>query len=476
MGSMAVDGLISGFNTTEMINQLMKLEAAPQTLLKGKVTKAESVVSALQSLNSKLSSLADAAKTAATATSWQAAKATSSAESVTATTSAGAQASALTFSVDRLASRQTTLSGAVTDLASFFDGTVPSSLTLVTGSGADATATAIPLTGVTDLAGLAAAITTAGGATASVVNVGNGQSRLQVSGAGTGAAGGFDLYRGTVTTADGAGTTPPTALLGRTATAATGDGPGGTVITSAADAAVTLWKGVTGAQQTVTSATNTFADVLPGVSFTVLKAEADPVTLTVGRDDAAVKKLASDLATNLSTVLSEITSRTKSTTTRSSDGRSLLTGGVLSGDSAVRSGHQAIVSAASQPVDGTSPSTVGLVLGRDGTVSFDEAKFTAALTADPAKVQAVIAGVAERLQTVAKGLSDSTTGSLSQKIQGQQSYVKTLNAQVDSWDNRLALRRTTLERTYSAMEVSLSNLNAQAGYLSSQLQSLNASK
>jgi flagellar hook-associated protein 2 len=73
MGSMAVDGLISGFNTTEMINQLMKLEAAPQTLLKGKVTKAESVVSALQSLNSKLSSLADAAKTAATATSWQAA-------------------------------------------------------------------------------------------------------------------------------------------------------------------------------------------------------------------------------------------------------------------------------------------------------------------------------------------------------------------------------------------------------------------
>ena len=49
---------------------------------------------------------------------------------------------------------------------------------------------------------------------------------------------------------------------------------------------VTLWAG-TSAEQVVTSSTNTFADLLPGVSVTVTAASPDPVTLTVARDGAA---------------------------------------------------------------------------------------------------------------------------------------------------------------------------------------------
>jgi len=477
MAGMAVDGLVSGINTTDMINQLMQLEAAPQTLLKGKVTKAESFVSALQALNTKLSSLKDAATKAATATSWQAVTAKSSAPSVTATASGTALPSTLTFTVDQVASRQTSVSGSVAGLADFVGTPAVTKLTLMTGKDApSATFTTIDLTGVTDLAGLAGAINGAdAGVTASLVTV-NGATKVQLTGNDTGAASAFDLYRGPVDATTVADVTP---LLGRS-TLAAGNGPaGGAAVTAAQDATVTLWSG-TAAASAVTSPTNTFTDIVAGVSFTVSAVEPDPskksVTVTVGRDEAALKKLGSDLVANIGTVLSEITSRTKSSTTTSDDGRQVVTGGVLSGDSATRQATQSILSAASMPVGTASPSAVGIVLAKDGTISFDESKFSAAMAADPANVQRVMTTIAERIEKAAQALCDPTTGSLTLKIQGQQSYVKNLSEQVDNWDNRLALRRTTLERTYSSLEVSLSKINAQANWLTSQLDSLNASK
>jgi flagellar hook-associated protein 2 len=471
MAGMAIDGLASGLDTTSLINQLMQVEAIPQTLLKGKVTKVESFVSALQSLNSKVASLADVAKTASTAKSWDAVKASSTSTGVTVTAGAGAQASSLSFSVDKLATGQASLSGPVTTLADVVGAAPQTSVTLMKGTGTAATFTTIDLKGVTDLAGLAGAINDADtGVTATLVNIGGGQSRLQLSGTTTGKDATFELYTGAVTAATQPGAT---AILGSKAATT---GPGNTVVSTAGDASVTLWKGIVGAEKPVTSSTNTFTDVVPGVSFTVTAVETDPksppVTLTVGRDAAAVKKLGSDLVTNLSTVLSEITSRTRSTTSKGTDGREVITGGVLSADSAVRSIKQSLLTQVSMPVDGTSPSAIGINLGKDGTVSFDEAKFTAALEADPANVESMLTEIAKRVGTVAQDLSDPTKGSLSLKIKNQQSHARSLNDQVNSWDNRLAMRRSGLEKTYSALEVSLSKLNSQSAWLTSQLASL----
>ncbi|HEY5554394.1 MAG TPA: flagellar cap protein, partial [Cellulomonas sp.] len=82
---------------------------------------------------------------------------------------------------------------------------------------------------------------------------------------------------------------------------------------------------------------------------------------------------------------------------------------------------------------------------------------------------------ADRLAKIATTQSDPTTGALTLKIQGQQSYRTTLNDQVNSWDDTLAMRRAALEKTYAALEVSLSNLNAQSSWLSSQLTSSTSS-
>ena len=115
---------------------------------------------------------------------------------------------------------------------------------------------------------------------------------------------------------------------------------------------------------------------------------------------------------NLSTVLSEIASRTKPSTT-TSDGRQVTSGGVLSADSATRQAKQSILSAATMPVGGASPATVGFVLGKDGTVTFDEAKFSAAMAADPTGTQNIVTAIAGRIEAAATTLSDPTTGTLS---------------------------------------------------------------
>ena len=45
---------------------------------------------------------------------------------------------------------------------------------------------------------------------------------------------------------------------------------------------------------------------------------------------------------------------------------------------------------------------------------------------------------------------------------------------IADWDDRLAMRQATLERTYTAMEVALSTLTSQQAWLSAQIEQLNA--
>lgn len=464
----AIDGLVSGLKTTDLINSLMQVEGAPQTMLKQKVARTESVVAALQGLNSKLSSLATSSQSAMKPASWQAVTASSSDTSVKATAAAGAPQSSLTFRVDALATRQTSVTSAST-VAGLFGGTAPATATIVTGEGTAAKATTLDLSDVTDLAGLAKKINASGsGVSATVVNVSPTETRLQLTGGATGDAAAFDLFGGTVTTAEAAAA-PTTAAVRRAE-----------ALTKAQDAAIRLWPTSAADSGTVVkSATNTFTGIVDKLDLTVSKVTPGtdtPVTVTVGRDDAALKTVVSGLVANVSTVLSDIASRTKSTTTTATDGRTVVTGGLLSGDSAIRELSSAVLAAASQPVGGVSPSSVGIVIGRDGTVTYDDAKLTAALAKDPANVQKIVTEIATRLDKVATAQSDKTTGALTLKIQGQDAYRKQLDDQVASWDIRLEMRRASLEKTYAALEVSLSNLNAQSSWLTSQLDALNANK
>jgi flagellar hook-associated protein 2 len=435
----SLDGLASGLDTTALISSIMQSEALPQTLLKNKSYDVQTMVSALQGLNGKVAALATQATAAAKPGALDLYTATTNSDKVAATTSAAAKPGSLDFQVTQLAQTQVTVTPKVNGVT----GWPYTTLTINTG-GANYTVT--PASNSLD--DLVSAVNASGsGVTASKVDVGGGDFRIQFTAAKSGSAGAFTI--------SDAGTTY-------------------TDVKAAQDAQVSLWPGTTAAQ-TVTSSTNTFTNLLPGVSITAKDVTTGTATLTVARDDAGITKVASDLVDGVNGIFALVASRTAVTTSTTTTGAT-TSAGVFAGDSTVRTVNQDILSAASLPVGSPprSPSEIGISITKTGTMEFDATKFGAALAADPAGTAAKVQEIAGRIATAATAASDPYTGTLTTTIKGQQSEVSDLADQISNWDTRLADRQATLKSTYSALEVAMSNMKAQQTWLSSQLAGLSS--
>jgi len=458
-GSLAIDGLVSGLDTTSLINSLMSIEQVPQTLLKTKVTTTNSFISSLQTINGLVQSLATKATAASAPTSLDVFSATSSSAAATVSTSANAKPGSVSFTVGQTAQAQV---GVTAAMSTWGDAARP--LTFVKPDGTTTSVT--PTSGSLDDT-VTAINGSAAGVTATKVAAGTDASgtklwRLQLTSTTTGAAGGFSVYRGS---ADEVTAGTATNVLTE---------PGAATVTAATDASVTLWAG-TAAAQTITSATNTFTDLLPGLNATVTKASTDPVTVTVARDTGKAQAMASGLVDALNAITSYYASNTAvSSTTSPTNGTTSTTAGVLLGDGTTRAAVQRLTSAMSTPVNGKSPSSIGIVISKDGDFDFDSAAFQKAMTADPAGTQAVLSGIAKAVGAAATSASDKYTGTITTAITGNQSVVKDLNDQIDAWTDRLTQRRATLQAQYTALETSLSTLKSQSSWLSGQLSSMSA--
>lgn len=428
----ALDGLSSGLDTTALINALMDAEAIPQNILKNKVSSTQTMISALQALNTKVASLADLAGTAAKPDSLQLFTTTSSSDAVKATAGSGAAPGSIDFKVNQVAQAQVSVSAAVSEWTE-------SSFTITTGNGPAVEITADS----TSLDDVVRAINNSeSGVKAVKVAADDGKFRIQFAAAKTGDEGKFEI----------SGTAMPAF----------------TEVKSAQNASITLWAG-TDAEQTVTSATNTFDDLLPGVDITVTKATTEAVTVNVARDVAGAGRVAKNLVDSLNGLFTFISSNSAVTSVTDGGATKAM---IFTGDSTARDVNQRILSAATLPVNGKSPSEFGISINKSGTIDYDAEKFQKALAENPAVVEAALQEIASRINTAAAGLSDKYDGQITARIKGQESTVTRLGDQVEDWDRRLATRRATLEKTYAAMEVQLSSLNSQSSWLTAQLSSL----
>jgi flagellar hook-associated protein 2 len=460
--SMSVDGLISGMDTTGLIQKLLLVEAGPQTALKARLKSTELAASAYRTVNTTFAAVRAAAEAMLDPASWSATKAGSSSTNVTVSSSATATPGSLTFTVDKLASAHAVYR---TDPAWTSD-TSPagfSSLDLYAADGTTKTGT-ITVGGTGTLTDAAAAINASNyGLSATVVKTDTGTYALQVAAKKTGAANAFS-FKGTGV---------------------------GTFLVNNAGTNAKLTIG-TGATYSVTSDTNTFTTVMPGTTITAGKADVGtPVTVSVTADPDAVAAKVQSLVDAVNSALDT----TKTYTSNSKDSTA-----ALKGDFSVSSLAGNLLDAVSFAVvaagdDGKdrSPATVGFSLTKDGKVTFDKATFLTALKDTPDLAQRIVAGtattpgpdgvigtrddvaangVAGRLLGVAKAASDSVTGSLVQLAVGQDSMVKDIQDRIDAWDVRLAARKEALTRQFSAMETALSSLKNQSTWLAGQINSL----
>jgi len=451
---LSLDGLVSGLDTTSLIKALMDVNSIPRNLLQSKMTDKGVIISNLQSLNASLQDLSTKFAAAMQPGALTRFATSSSVDGVTVTVGKDAEPVKADILVDSVAQRHSVVTAAYT---AWPDD--PPVLTLQNSAGERMQITASS----SSPQDVAKAITDAGfGITAQAVSAGQDaagtpQYRLQLTAAEAGEAGAFRVDRGDIASVD-AGTSINVANEAGAATIATGT-----------DAQIKLWAG-TAAEQIITSSDGTFTGLFTGVDVTVTAKPADPVTIGVARDAAAQAKASGDLISQIASLLTRIDNG--STATVPTGAGETTTLGVFTGDSTVRALRRDLADAVQYPVDGISPSSIGISIDRHGVLSFDQARYTAALAEDPVQVARVFSGLTERVQAVTETYSDKHDGLLTARIIGQQDEVSGLGEQIERWDVRLAQRKTTLERTYAQLEVQLARMQSQSSYLTSQLAAL----
>jgi flagellar hook-associated protein 2 len=437
----SISGIASGLDTATIIDQLMKLEAAPQTKLQSKQTTEKSILTALRALNTDTATLASKAKTLAKPATWNAVQGTATGTGISVTTVSTASPASLSFTVDSLAA---THQLAFASPAALTDVVAGSTVTI---TGADGVPHDISTGGGT-LKELVAAIngsTATTGVKAAAVKVADGSYRLLAESAKTGAGSSF-----TLTNDDGS------------------DILGGAAVRAGADAKISLGLGIT-----ATSSTNTFTDLLPGVNVTFGAATTVGTagTVTVAQDPSSLVANVKDIVDQVNSLL---TGLDKATATGKD-----VTKGVLAGDQVARELRDSLL----QTVFGgsnTSLAAYGIQTDRYGKLVFDQKKLEKAFADDPAGTAAKFTsgattaqdGWAARVATVAEGASKYATGTISAAITSHTSAVSRLDKSIAEWDTRLDLRRKTLERQYTALETALGNLQSQGSWLSSQIASL----
>ncbi|MCS7235364.1 MAG: flagellar filament capping protein FliD [Armatimonadota bacterium] len=441
MSTLSVDGLVSGLNTTEVINKLLEIERAPVRKLQARKGDADAKLSAWRALNSKLAALEERAAALARDLTYQAARATSSdTRVVVASAVPGAPPGTYTVTVSRLASAHQLSTETVADKDALVFGTGTLTVT-VNGSSKDITVA----DGQNSLSGIAAAINAAGaGVYAAVVHV-HGGYRLLVTSRTSGQAGAVSV--------DASGLVGGAQALSFPHE-----------VSPAQDAEVVLGTG-SGAV-TAHRPTNLVTDLLPGVTLAL--AAAGTATVTVEQDVEAVKRAVREFVAaynDVADALSQYGRYDPNTRQR----------GALQGDGTLQRIQAQLPDAVLRTEVADQAlrrlSDLGVRVGRDGRLTLDESKLSDALQGRFDEARRVLEAAGARLREVSDGLT-KPGGPVWGAVDALNSRIRTYDQQIARWEDRVERKRERLVRMFTELERSLGQLRSQGDWLSRQIQRL----
>jgi flagellar hook-associated protein 2 len=428
MALISFGGVASGIDTQSIVAQMVALRRRPIQALETQKTDIKHGLSILNDIRDNLIKLQDAAKNLDTAGEFAAKSATSATDTVlTATASSPSPLGTFSVVVTNLAETHRLGSAAYT-AATDSVGTGTFSITV------GATTTDIALSsGAESLADLKTAINDAdAGVTASIMNDGTGY-RLLLSSDETGSAGVF--------TVDASG------LSGGTA-------PTFTTQSTGIDANFTI-DGIA-----ITSSSNTVTDALEGVTFDLKTSGTTNVTIATNADDLAANL--EKFASAYNTVVDAIKAQSEK-------------GAPLNGNSLLRSVQSRLASTMATAVetggDFRTTGEVGLSLDRDGRLSVDKTKLTAALESDFASTVDLFVqgtsttGVAASLVASIDGMTNFADGLFRARNDSMNDELSRIDKSIERKERSLDSYETVLNRKFTAMELAISQLQRQSGGL-----------
>ncbi|MDP3616413.1 MAG: flagellar filament capping protein FliD [Rhodoferax sp.] len=479
MAAISSLGVGSNLDLSGLLDKLAASESQPLVALQRQQISYTAKLSAYGILQNALSSFQAAASKLADATLFKGATVASSAADVlSASADSTAVAGSYAVSVTQLAQAQSLVSGGVASTTSAIGagaattvtvdfGSIAGTLNATTGTynagatfTADATRTPVSLTidsTNNTLAGIRDAVNkTAGiGVTASIVNDGT-TNRLVLTSATTGQKSSMrisvtgDAAVGSLLANDPAGTQN----LRQTITAT--------------DAALTV-NGIA-----VTSATNTVASSVQGVTMTLAKIGSS--TLTVSRDTASVESAVTAFVNAYNALQATASQLTKYDVAKKS-------GAALVGDSTLRSIQTGIRAALNTPQAGALKvlSAVGVSFQKDGTLAFDATKLKAAFAGNRDDVVALFAGTGGNTgfgtQVAALvGTFVSADGKLSNATAGVNITLKSLGTRYAATEVSVQAKVARYRAQFTQLDMVMARMNSTTSYLSQQFSSMSASK
>jgi len=431
---------LSGFNQidfNQILNAIMQQERIPVVRMEGQRKALEAQKSAYATLASKLAALESAAADLRAAGAFESRSASVSDQTrLTVNATSTAPAGAYEVVVEQLAKAQvTTSSKAYADA----DTTVVASGGRLTFGGV-----AVTITGNVTLQGVADAINQTADVpvVASVVKTGSGY-KLMLTGRETGAAGAFAITNNLTIQGN---------QNNKLAFSSTND-------QNAQDARARF------NNVTVTSSTNTFESIVPGVSFTALRADStSPVVITIRATSDSVKALVEKVVAAFRELTTFLGEQAKSTLEADSIGRDPLVRGLRRQLASILTGQYGTSGYSSL-------AQVGFEFTRAGEFTFDASVFEQALASDKDGLLALFRGsdgTGGAFGTLVSTIAQYTTaGGLVPGVQNRLStQLQNLATRIADFEERLEIRREALQREFVAADQAMAQLNAARSELS----------
>lgn len=248
-------------------------------------------------------------------------------------------------------------------------------------------------------------------------------------------------------------------------------------------------------------ATNVISDMIPGVQLTLKGLTgATPLTVTIGSpapDKAAisakVKAFVEQYNSTIEFVRSKLTEKRVANPESTADAKK----GVLYGDTALQSLLSQMRIAISNEYVATNPDSMdqlselgistGAAIGSGtlnqdsiaGKLTFDQAKFDAALAAGVPDVRKLLGGdtSVEGFVHALDGLLGpmvNAGGTIDETLKIQDARKKSITDQIRRMEDAIARKQEMLKRQFAAMETALASSQAQGNWLAGQINALNS--
>ncbi len=235
----------------------------------------------------------------------------------------------------------------------------------------------------------------------------------------------------------------------------------------AQDAVLTLGAGTGAAPLVVTSSTNTVESLVPGVRLELLSPSDRDVSVTVDQDVDAIVEGIRDFVEAFNEVHADIDDKT-------SFNVDTLERGLLLGDSTINTVRDRLNRSVSQGFRDADPSfarllSVGVRIGQNYRLVFDEERFRDVYAANPAAVEELFAteatGAGDALEDALTELTRDTDGVLARRDEALSGQQEILNERIVDLNVLLDGKRRRLESQFAALESVLAGLQAQQSAL-----------